>query len=218
MHANDLLLYAVTDRQWLGTRSLSECVQAAIAGGVTMVQLREKHLPQDEFVTEALALKALCQKAGVPFIINDNLAVAQAVHADGLHVGQDDLAAGTVRAALAPDQLLGVSAQTVAEARAAEAAGADYLGVGAVFTTTTKTDAVAVPLSTLRAITQAVRIPVVAIGGINANNLPQLAGTGIAGVALVSAIFAAPDIKDNAQHLAQQVAQLVGEARPFGES
>lgn len=210
MNAEALLLYAVTDRQWLHGRSLAECVAAAIAGGVTMVQLREKHVSDAEFIQIAQTIQPLCRQAHIPFIINDNLAVAQAVHADGLHIGQNDQAAAVVRAALSPHQLLGVSAQTVDEALAAQAAGADYLGVGAVFATDTKADAVDVPLATLTAITQAVHIPVVAIGGIHPDNLDQLADTGVAGVALVSEIFAAKAIAANARQLHQHLSSLFG--------
>lgn len=205
MDAKSLKLYAVTDRQWLNGRTLAECVTEAIQGGVTMVQLREKHLSDADFIKEAWTIKQVCADYHVPFIINDNLAVAQAVDADGIHVGQADLAAGTIRASWGPDKLVGVSAQTVPESLAAQAAGADYLGVGAVFATATKPDAVDVPLATLRAITQAVHIPAVAIGGIHQGNLAQLAGTGIAGVALVSELFAAADIRANAQTLLARI-------------
>ncbi len=203
-----LKLYAVTDRQWLGKRTLENCVAEAIAGGVTMVQLREKHLPQAEFIAEARVIKTVCAQAHVPFLINDDLDVAMAVDADGLHVGQDDLDAATIRAQWGQEKLVGVSAQTVSEALAAQAAGADYLGVGAVFPTATKTDAVAVPLTTLAAITAAVTIPVVAIGGIHRDNLLQLRGTGVVGVALVSELFAPTDIRHNARQLAQLTAKL----------
>ncbi|WP_125706419.1 thiamine phosphate synthase [Lacticaseibacillus daqingensis] len=209
MLADDLTLYAVTDRHWLNGRTLADCVQQALAGGATMIQLREKHRDDAAFIQTARTLQPLCAQAHVPLIINDNLAVAQAVAADGLHIGQNDQAAVAVRAALQPHQLLGVSAQTVAEAVAAEAAGADYLGVGAVFATATKPDAVDVSLTTLAAITAAVSIPVVAIGGINETNLSQLAGRGIAGVALVSAIFAATDIQAQTAALRQQVAAVL---------
>lgn len=206
--AKKLSLYAVTDRHWLNGRTLADCVKAAIAGGVTMVQLREKNLAEADFIAEARVIKAVCAAANVPFLIDDSLAVAKAVDADGIHVGQKDMAAQAVRAQWGPEKILGVSAQTVPEALAAQQAGADYLGVGAVFPTDTKKDAVDVPLATLRAITEAVAIPVVAIGGIHPNNLRQLDGTGIAGVALVSEIFAQGDIQGNAAKLAAQVAQL----------
>ena len=190
----DLSLYAVTDRAWLEDRSLEQVVEEAIQGGATFLQLREKTLNQEDFLKEATALKALCQKHQVPFVINDNVDIALAVNADGVHIGQSDLAAGKVRALLGPDKLMGVSAQTVEQALLAEAQGADYLGVGAVFPTGTKADADAVSIQTLYDICHAVFIPVVAIGGITEENVTKLSGTGIAGVAVISAIFAQPDI------------------------
>ena len=136
----DLLLYAVTDRAWLGEQTLQEQVEQALRGGVTFVQLREKTLEEEAFYQEAVALKELCGRYGVPFVINDNVALACRVDADGVHVGQDDMEAGNVRAMIGPDKILGVSAQTVEQAVAAQNAGADYLGVGAVFSTSTKLD------------------------------------------------------------------------------
>lgn len=198
-----LQLYAVTDSRWLKDGSLAEAVEKALAGGVTCVQLREKHLPFDEFLRTAKELKALCQSYHVPFIVDDNLDIALACDADGLHIGQNDMPAAKARKLLGPDKILGVSAQAVEQAIAACRDGADYLGVGAVFPTGTKTDAVEVPLDTLKAITAAVDIPVVAIGGINADNIAELSGTGIAGAAVVSAIFAQDDIKKAAANLRQ---------------
>jgi len=198
-----LQLYAVTDSRWLNGAALAEAVEKALAGGVTCVQLREKHLPFDEFLRTAQKIKSLCQNYHVPFIVDDNLDIALACDADGLHIGQNDMPAAKARKLLGPDKILGVSAQTVEQAIAACRDGADYLGVGAVFPTGTKTDAVEVPLDTLKAITAAVDIPVVAIGGINADNIAELAGTGIAGAAVVSAIFAQDDIKKAAANLRQ---------------
>ncbi|MFD1485021.1 thiamine phosphate synthase [Lacticaseibacillus baoqingensis] len=203
-----LKLYAVTDRHWLAGRTLVDCVTKALAGGVSMVQLREKHMAQADFIAEACAIKKVCQTFQVPFLINDDLAVAQAVDADGIHVGQADLDAAAIKAQWGPNKIVGVSAQTVAQAQAAQAAGADYLGVGAVFPTATKTDAVSVSIATLQAITAAVTIPVVAIGGIHAENLLQLQHTGIVGVALVSELFDQADIQTHAAQLAQLSAQL----------
>lgn len=197
----DLLLYAVTDRSWLGEQSLPEQVEAAISGGITCLQLREKELPQEEFLAEALLIRDLCRVHHIPFIINDDVEVAIRSQADGIHIGQHDQAAAEVRQAIGLDMILGVSAQTVEQALAAEAAGADYLGVGAVFSTDTKKDADDVSYEILQAICQAVSIPVVAIGGINKANLPSLAGSGIVGVALVSAIFAAADIEAECREL-----------------
>ena len=205
--AADLQLYAVTDSRWLNGDSLAAAVEKALAGGVTCVQLREKHLPFDEFLRTAKEIKALCQNDHVPFIVDDNLDIALACDADGLHIGQNDMPAAKARELLGPEKILGVSAQTVEQAVAACQNGADYLGVGAVFPTGTKTDAVEVPLDTLKAITAAVDIPVVAIGGISADNIPQLSGTGIAGAAVVSAIFAQQDIKKAAANLRQLIAK-----------
>ena len=188
----NLLLYAVTDRSWLGEKTLFQQVEEALQGGVTMLQLREKDLDEKSFMEEAAAVKALCARYQVPFLIDDNVSLALRCGADGVHVGQSDMEAGEVRARIGPDKILGVSAQTVSQAVLAQEAGADYLGVGAVFSTSTKLDADTVSLETLREICTAVKIPVVAIGGINEANLPELTGSGINGVAVVSAIFAAP--------------------------
>lgn len=207
--AEDLLLYAVTDRSWLNGARLYDHVEQALEGGATFVQLREKELGQKEFLEEAVELKALCRRYRVPFVINDSVEIALAVGADGVHVGQSDMEAGDVRAKLGPDKIIGVSCRTVEQALRAQARGADYLGVGAMFPTDTKLDASAVSFDTLRAICAAVDIPVVAIGGVKAGNLSQLAGTGLDGVAVVSAIFAQPDIKRVAQELKQAVTQIV---------
>lgn len=207
--AENLLLYAVTDRSWLGNQTLYEQVEEALLGGATFIQLREKDLPEEDFLKEAIALKKLCQKFNVPFVINDNVEVALACDADGIHVGQEDMAAGLVRKKLGEDKILGVSAQTVEQALEAEKNGADYLGVGAVFSTSTKLDADAVPFDTLRKICESVKIPVVAIGGINKNNLSELKGSGIVGVAVVSAIFAQPDIKSATAQLKRITAETV---------
>ena len=194
-------LYAVTDRAWVGRQTLQEQVEAALRGGATCVQLREKELDGAAFLEEARTLAALCRRYGVPLIINDNVEVALASGADGVHVGQDDLTVEQVRR-LAGDRLIvGVSAHSVEQALAAQAGGADYLGVGAVFATATKSDAHVLPRETLAEICRVVDIPVVAIGGISADNLLQLAGTGVDGVALVSAIFSAPDIEGQCRRL-----------------
>ena len=202
-----LQLYAVTDSRWLNGDSLAAAVEKALAGGVTCVQLREKQLSFDEFLRTAKEIKALCQNYHVPFIVDDNLDIALACDADGLHIGQNDMPAAKARELLGPDKILGVSAQTIEQAVSACQDGADYLGVGAVFPTGTKTDAVEVPLDTLKAITAAVDIPVLAIGGIGADNIAQLSGTGIAGAAVVSAIFAQEDIKKAAANLRQLIAK-----------
>ena len=187
-------LYAVTDRAWVGKQSLAEQVAAALRGGVTCVQLREKELDEERFLREAEEIFALCKRYRVPFFINDNVPLALRCHADGVHVGQDDMDVATVRRLVGQEMMIGVSVHTVEEARAAAVDGADYLGVGAMFATSTKTDASLVTKETLRAICDVVSIPVVAIGGISKSNLLELAGTGVDGVALVSAIFSAADI------------------------
>ncbi len=196
-------LYAVTDRSWLGNGTLSNAVEAALRGGATMVQLREKSLTQADFLQEAKTLAALCARFQIPFLINDNLEIALACNADGVHVGQDDMAPQKARALLGPGKILGVSAHTVDQALAAEKTGADYLGVGAVFSTATKQDAASVPLETVREICQAVSIPVVAIGGISADNILSLQNSGVVGAAIVSALFAAEDIFSAAQNLSR---------------
>ena len=190
----DLLLYAVTDRHWLNGRTLLEVVRESLDGGVTMLQLREKTLEEGAFLEEARALQALCRERHVPFIVNDNVDIARAMGADGVHVGQSDMEALDVRAKLGPDKIIGVSAHTVEEALLAEKHGADYLGVGAVFPTSSKSDVGEMSYETLKAICKAVSIPVVAIGGISGENVGKLAGSGICGVAVISAIYAAKNI------------------------
>lgn len=196
-----MLLYAVTDRAWTGEQTLYEQVEAALKGGVTCVQLREKELDETAFLQEAKDICALCRRYGVPFIVNDNVDVAIACQADGIHVGQEDMATGEVRRRVGDAMLLGVSVHTVEEARRAVRDGADYLGLGAVFPTSTKTDVDQMTNETLRAICDAVDVPVVAIGGINRGNLLKLSGSGVDGVALVSAIFSAEDIEDTCRKL-----------------
>lgn len=205
-----LLLYAVTDRYWLGPgETLDQAVEKALKGGTTFVQLREKELEEESFLSEARKLKALCRQYGVPFVINDNVDVALAVDADGVHVGQSDMEAGDVRAKLGPDKIIGVSAQTVEQALAAQERGADYLGVGAVFATGSKDDADDVSHETLQAICEAVDIPVVAIGGISKDNVGQLAGRGLSGIAVISAIFGQPDIEEAAADLKKRTKAMV---------
>lgn len=196
-----MTLYAVTDRAWVGRQSLKEQVESALKGGVSCVQLREKQLEEGAFLAEARELAALCKDYAVPFLVNDNVEIAIACGADGVHVGQEDQNAGEVRRAVGEDMLLGVSVHTVDEALEAVKNGADYLGVGAIFATSTKTDADVLSKETLAAICAAVEVPVVAIGGINRENLMELSGTGVDGVALVSAIFAAEDIENTCREL-----------------
>ena len=199
---NDMLrLYAVTDRAWLRGRTLFEQVEDALRGGATMVQLREKALDEDAFLREAIALAKLCHRYGVPLLINDNVEIARRSGADGVHVGQEDMAAAEVRGILGSDMIVGVTAKTVEQALRAQDAGADYLGSGAVFGSSTKLNAKPMTRETLSAITHAVSIPVVAIGGIHSGNILELAGTGIAGVAVVSGIFAAENIEEKCRLL-----------------
>ena len=196
-----MLLYAVTDRAWIGKQTLYEQVEAALKGGVTCVQLREKELDETAFLQEAKELCALCRRYDVPFLVNDNVEIAIACGADGIHVGQEDLAAGEVRRRVGETMILGVSVHTVEEACQAVRDGADYLGLGAVFPTSTKTDVEQMSNETLQAICDAVDVPIVAIGGINRGNILKLAGSGVDGVALVSAIFSAEDIEGTCREL-----------------
>ena len=204
-----MLLYAVTDRAWVGKQSLYEQVESALKGGATCVQLREKELDEAAFLQEALEIAALCKRYGVPFFINDNVEIAIACHADGIHVGQEDMAAAQVRQKVGDDMIIGVSVHSVEEALEAVRNGADCLGVGAMFSTSTKTDADVLPKEILRDICAAVDVPVVAIGGIGKSNLSQLAGTGVDGVALVSAIFAAEDIESECRLLRRLSEEMV---------
>lgn len=196
-----MLLYAVTDRMWTGKQTLMEQVEDALKGGATCVQLREKELDEENFLKEAIEMKALCAKYGVPFIVNDNVEIAIKCKADGIHVGQSDMEAGNVRALVGEDMIIGVSTKNVEQALAAQKAGADYLGVGAMFHTGTKLDAEEVSREAAQEITAAVDIPVVAIGGINKKNILELKGTGVDGVALVSAIFGAENIEEECKTL-----------------
>ena len=205
----DLLLYAVTARYWLGKRTLHDVVKESLDGGVTFVQLREKHLDQAHFLEEAKDLKMLCKAYNVPFVINDNVDIALEMDADGVHVGQSDMEAGDVRAKLGPDKIIGVSAQTVEQAVLAEKRGADYLGVGAVFPTNSKDDATDVSYETLKAICQAVSIPVIAIGGITKDNVEELSGSGICGIAVISAIYGQKNIKDATANLKMAVQKII---------
>ncbi len=205
----DLLLYAVTDRSWLDGETLYAQVEKALKGGVTFVQLREKALDEQAFLEEAKEIQKLCEQYHVPFVINDNVEIAAQIGADGVHVGQSDMEAGDVREKLGPDRIIGVSAQTVEQAVRAQERGADYLGVGAVFPTGSKADAVEVSHETVRAITEAVDIPVIAIGGITKDNVSELSGTGICGIAVISAIFAQTDIEGAARVLKERTEAAV---------
>lgn len=211
---NYLELYAVTDRHWLGKQTLFDQVKEALDGGATCIQLREKQLDEENFLKEAIEIQKLCKQYQVPFIVNDNVDIAKTMHADGIHVGQSDMEALDVRKELGKDVILGVSAQTVEQAKKAEAHGADYLGVGAVFPTGSKDDADDVSHETLKAICEAVSIPVIAIGGITQDNVKELAGSGIVGIAVISAIFAQKDITQATKDLKQATEQMLDD-RPL---
>ena len=202
-------LYAVTDRSWLRGRTLLEQVELALTGGTTLVQLREKEMDEAAFLQEAVDMAKLCHRYGVPLLINDNVEIALRSGADRVHVGQDDMEAAAVRSVFGSEMIVGVTAKTVGQALRAQEAGADYLGSGAVFGSATKLDARPMTKEQLKSICNAVSIPVVAIGGINRNNLPELAGTDIAGVAVVSGIFAADDIENECRHLRRIAEQIV---------
>lgn len=207
--ADQLLVYAVTDRHWLGSRTLDEVVKESLDGGITFLQLREKNLDDETFYEEAVRLMAMARDYGVPFVVNDNVEIALRMNADGVHVGQEDMEAGRVREMIGPDKILGVSAQTVEQAVLAERQGADYLGVGAVFPTGSKEDAVEVSQETLQAICRSVSIPVVAIGGITLENVRELAGSGICGIAVISAIYGQADIRGAAASLKEATSHMV---------
>lgn len=204
-----LRLYAVTDRSWVGTQTLYEQVEAALRGGVTCVQLREKELNDTDFLAEAKELKILCARYGVPLIINDNVELALEVDADGVHVGQEDMDARDVRGLIGPGKILGVTAKTIEQAQKAQLNGADYLGSGAVFGSTTKPNARPMSRELLQTICASVSIPVVAIGGIHRGNIASLAGTGIRGAAVVSGIFAAADIEEECFRLRAEIDRIV---------
>ena len=205
-----MLLYAVTDRAWVGTKSLYEQVKEALENGVTCVQLREKELDESDFLKEAKQISTLCKEYKVPFIVNDNVNIAIACKADGIHIGQEDMELTNVRKLVGEDMIIGVSAHTVEEAIKAQEGGADYIGIGAVFATSTKTDVDVLSFETLRSICEAVDIPTVAIGGIKKDNICKLKGSGIDGVAVVSAIFAAKDIATATKELLFEVRKVVG--------
>lgn len=190
---DSLLLYAVTDRSWSHEAGLCRQVEAALQNGVTCLQLREKNLNEEEFLKEALEIGRLCRQYGVPFIINDNVEIAIKCQADGIHIGQEDMDLKQVRNLVGEHMVVGVSAHTVEEARTAQENGADYLGLGSVFSTSTKKDVQEMSAHTLRAICQSVTIPTVAIGGISEKNIHLLKGSQVDGIAVVSAIFKAPD-------------------------
>ncbi|WP_028829284.1 thiamine phosphate synthase [Proteocatella sphenisci] len=204
-----LLLYAVTDRAWIGKQTLIEQVKDSLDGGATFIQLREKELDDGTFLDEARKMKSLCKEYNVPFVINDNIDIAIECDADGVHVGQSDMDALNVKKRLGKDKIIGVSAQTVEQAIIAQNSGADYLGVGAVFSTLTKLDADTVSFETLKQICDAVSIPVIAIGGIYDYNILKLSKSGIVGIAVVSAIFAQDNIKQSTANLLELATKMV---------
>lgn len=206
-----MLLYAVTDSRFAKKQSLLEQIEAALKGGVTCLQLREKNLDDEKFLQRALQVKRLCKKYHVPFIVNDNVEVAIKCQADGIHVGQDDMDVKRVRQLVGNEMMIGLSVQTLDQALLAKEVGADYLGVGTVFNTTTKEDAIDVSYETLKQICQSVDLPVVAIGGINKENMPLLKGSAIDGVALVSAIFSADNIEDECKQLLELAKRVVND-------
>lgn len=206
---NKYLLYAVTDRNWLNGRTLEEDIELALKGGVTLVQLREKNLEFDAFCNEAEKIHLLCQKYNVPLIINDNVEVAQAVNAEGVHLGQGDMSVARAREILGNSKIIGATARTKEQAVKAEKNGADYVGSGAVFGTSTKSDAVKMSFEMLKEICKSVKIPVTAIGGITKENVSELKGTGISGVAVVSGIFAEKDIYNSTMELKKKIEEVV---------
>lgn len=205
----NLQLYAITDSHWLNGRTLYSVVKESLEGGVTFLQLREKELDEEHFLEEARELQKLCREYQVPFVINDNVDIAAAINADGVHVGQSDMEAGDVRVRLGPDKIIGVTVKTVEQAVLAQERGADYLGVGAVFHTDSKADAKEISFDTLKDICKAVSIPVVAIGGITEENVRELAGSGICGIAVISAIYAQGDIKKAAENLKNETCRML---------
>lgn len=204
-----LLLYAVTDRTWTGKQTLPEQIEAALQGGATMIQLREKNLDEESFINEAITIRKLCHAYNVPLIINDNLNVAIKSKADGIHVGIEDMPVEEIRKLTGKDFIIGATAKTIAQAKAAEAAGADYLGVGAVFPSPTKKNAIRITKEQLRAICGSVSIPAVAIGGIEASNLEELSYCGICGAAVVSAVFAAENIRSETAELKEKINRII---------
>lgn len=206
----NLLLYAVTDRAWVGRQSLLEQIEDALIGGVTMVQLREKGLDEDAFLEEAVQVRQLCRKYGVPLIINDNVDVALKSGADGVHVGIEDAPVAQIRRCVGKEWIIGSTAKTVEQAKLAEESGADYLGVGAVFPSPTKKNAIRITNEQLHAICSSVSIPAVAIGGISMDNVSQLRGGGMDGIAVVSAIFGAKQIRCAAAQLKEMAKAAIG--------
>lgn len=204
-----MLLYAVTDRTWLNGKSLESEVEKICKAGITFIQLREKGITDEEFIEEAKKIKLITDKYKIPFVINDNIEVAKAVNADGVHIGQSDMEAKKARDILGEDKIIGISAGNLDEALAAEKNGADYIGVGAMFHTDTKQDATSVTFEEIKEITQKVNIPVVAIGGINKDNVLKLSGSGVDGIAVIAAIFAENNVEEATKNMLKLAQKMV---------
>ena len=211
---DDLLLYVVSDRSWLGSTPLEYAIEKAILGGATFIQLREKNLDFDSFLNQAKTIKSLCDKYDIPFVINDNIDIAILSNADGVHLGQGDMNTFKARHLIGNDKIIGVSVQTVPQAIKAQNDGANYLGVGAIFDTNSKADAKNVSIDTLQKICNSVDIPVIAIGGICDKNIAELSNSGICGVAVISAVLAKPDIEKAASEL-KKLAQKTIDIQSF---
>ncbi len=209
--AKDMLLYAVTDRTWLNGKTLSSQVEEAIIGGATFIQLREKNLNYSDFLNEAIEIRKICNKYKIPFVIDDNVEIALKSGADGVHLGQNDMSIKQARNILGENKIIGATARTVEQALKAQQEGADYIGSGAVFATSTKSDTVPLSYENLCRICSSVNIPVVAIGGINAENARNLSGSGISGIAVVSGIFKSDDIRKSAEILKETVVDIIGD-------
>lgn len=205
---NSMQLYAITDRNWLNGNTLASQVEEALRGGATFLQLREKNASKEEIIKEALEIKEICKKYNVPFVIDDDVDIAKEVNADGVHIGQNDASYKYARDILGDNKIIGMTAHNLEEAMAAQNSGADYIGVGAVFNTSTKLDTIPMSRETLMQITSNISIPVVAIGGINENNILELKGSGVDGVAVISAIFSKKDITEAAKNLLSLSKQL----------
>lgn len=210
-HKEMLLLYAVTDQAWVGKQSLDQQIEEAIYGGVTMVQLREKNMTEESFLQEAIQIRELCHAHQIPLIINDHVDIALKSGADGVHVGIEDAPVEEIRRKVGKDFIIGATAKTVEQAIAAQKAGADYLGVGAVFPSSTKKNAVRITKEQLKEITSSISIPTVAIGGITLENMEELSGGGMDGIAVVSAIFAAEDIRNTTEKLKRKIIDMIEE-------
>ena len=209
--AKDMLLYAVTDRTWLNGKTLSSQVEEAIIGGATFIQVREKNLNYSDFLNEAIEIRKICNKYKIPFVIDDNVEIALKSGADGVHLGQNDMSIKQARNILGENKIIGATARTVEQALKAQQEGADYIGSGAVFATSTKSDTVPLSYENLCRICSSVNIPVVAIGGINAENARNLSGSGISGIAVVSGIFKSDDIRKSAEILKETVVDIIGD-------